>query len=112
MKTMESADGLLRLRPAVPIRSLLHDRSRKKLLQALAYANRTRPGSAASVRGREGLVQIEVHDVYVHIAWADHAEDCVEIGAVVVDQPTSLVDNVDCLSNVFVPQAERIGIGD
>ena len=40
-------------------------------------------------------MQVEVHDVDAEIARAHHAEDGVEVGAVVVDQAAGLVDDLD-----------------
>ena len=39
-------------------------------------------------------MQVEVHDVDAEIAGAGDAEDRVEVGAVVVDEPAGVVDDL------------------
>ena len=60
------------------------------------------------MRGGEGLVQVEVHDVDAEVAGPGDAEDGVEVRAVVVDQPARLVDGRDDLLDVLVPQPEGV----
>jgi murein tripeptide amidase MpaA len=91
---------------------LVDDRVGQELRQVGAYADRACPRPAAAVWGREGLVQVEVHDVDAEVAGTDDAEDGVEVGAVVVDQPAGIVDDLDDLLDVLVPQAERVRVGD
>ena len=45
----------------------------------------TGSGSAAAVRGREGLVEVGVADIDAQIAEFDESEQCVQVGPVGVD---------------------------
>ena len=76
-----------------------------------ADAHRTRARSAAAVRGGEGLVQVEVHHVDAQVAGADDAQQGIQVGAVAIDQPAAIVDDLDDLLEVFVEQTERVRIG-
>jgi hypothetical protein len=62
------------------------------------------------VRDSEGLVQVHVHDVESHVAGTHDAEDRVEIGAVVIEEPAHLVHGPGDLDDVFFEQAERVGV--
>src|SRR5881296_52453 len=53
----------------------------------------TSPGSPATVRGREGLVKIKMKNVKPHVARPDLSPSRVDICPVVVEKPTSLVDD-------------------
>ena len=50
------------------------------------YADGSVPGTAAAVRDRERLMQVEVHEIEAHIARPRVAHERVRIGAVVVHQ--------------------------
>ncbi len=56
--------------------------------------HRARTGSAAAVRGGEGLVQVEVHHVEAQVPGPDDAQQGVQVGPVAVDQPAAFVDQV------------------
>ena len=77
--------------------SLPDHRDRQERQQALADADRARARTAAAVRRRERLVQVHVDDVEAHVARAHLAEDRVEVGAVVVQQPARLVHDASRL---------------
>src|SRR5262249_1105956 len=49
-----------------------------------------RAGPAPAVGDGERLVQVHVHDVKAHVAGPGHAENGVEVGAVVVEQPADV----------------------
>ncbi len=109
-------DAPVRLKPA-RIAVFAVDLARRigagqELRQVGADTDRAGARTAAAVRRREGLVQVEVHDVDAEVAGAGDAEDGVEVGAVVVDQAASLVDDLHDLLDVLVPQAERVRVGD
>ena len=64
----------------------LEARSRQERLEHLLHGDRTRAGTAAAVRRRERLVQIQVHHVDAEIARARDADQRVHVRAVHVDQ--------------------------
>src|SRR3954469_16574165 len=93
MEGVQAADALLRLEELVPdggwrnvaageVGLTLLDFSTSRLLdfdpshagprqeprQILAHSHRSRAGTAAAMRGGEGLVQVEVHDVDADVA--------------------------------------------
>ena len=65
------------------------------------------PGTAAAVRLRERLVQVDVHDVEAHVARPRDAADRVQVRAVVVHERTGAVEDVADLLDVLVEEAER-----
>ena len=71
----------------MPSPCLLDERQRRERRQRLAKHHRPRAGPAAAVRGREGLVQVDVHRVDAEVARAHAADDGVEVGAVAIDEP-------------------------
>ena len=115
---VQPADALLRLEAssyravAILVSTRRTRGPGRNFARSCAHADRTRAGTAAAVRGGEGLVQVEVHDVDAEVAGPGDAEDGVEVGAVVVDQPARLVDGRDDLLDVLVPEAERVRVGD
>ena len=80
--------------------------------QALADAHRPRSRSPAAVRGRERLVQVEVHDVEARLARSEAAHDRVEVGAVHVGDGARLLDRRDHLVDLVLEDAERRRVGD
>ena len=80
-------------------------------LHPLGDRDRARARAAAAVRLREGLVQVEVHDVEAHVARARLAHDGVEVRAVVVERRPHVVDDLGDLRDVGVEHAQRVGVG-
>ena len=76
--------------------------------EALGHGHR--PGTRASpaVGGGEGLVQVHVDDVEAHVAGSHHAEDGVEIGAVVVQEPADLVHGGGDGGDVLLEQSQGV----
>ena len=62
------------------------------------------------MRCREGLVEVDVHDVEAHVAGSGDAEHRVEVGAVVVEQGACLVDHLGDGRDVFLEHADRVGV--
>src|SRR5207244_6644094 len=62
------------------------DRDRQERLEWFLHADGSGPRSAAAMWRREGLVQIEMDDVEVHLAGRGAAQDRVEVRPVVVEQ--------------------------
>ena len=69
------------------------------------------PGTS-TVRRREGLMKVVVHDIDPEIAWTGYAKDRIEIRAVVVNETAGAVNDLDHFLNVLVPQPERVRIRD
>ncbi len=69
------------------------------------------PNPATAVRGGKRLVQIHVQHVNAHVAGFDPAEYRGEIGAVVVEQPPGVVDDVRNLPDVPLEHSQRRGVG-
>ncbi len=62
--------------------------------QRLRQHDRPRAGSAAAMRGREGLVQVDVHRIDAKVAGTDLADDRVEVGAVAIDEAAGGMNRV------------------
>ena len=96
---LRPSPGVLWIAPLVP----RHDRPRKKSGQMCLHANWAGTRAASTMRGREGLVQVEVHDVDAEIARPGYAQDRVEVRPVVVNQAPDTVDDLDDLVDVLIP---------
>ena len=86
--------------------------NRQKRFQTCGDANRPGSWAASAMRSGEGLVQVEVHDIYAHIAGAGNSQQRVEVGAVAVDQTAALVHDFADIGNFAFKEPQRIGIGD
>jgi hypothetical protein len=89
-----------------------HDRTGQERSQMRLDAHRTRARPSAAVRGREGLVQIEMADVEAEISGSREAEDRVEVGPVHVDLHALGVAHLRDLVDARLEQAERVGLRD
>ena len=78
----------------------------------LADPDRPRPRSAAAVRGAEGLVQVEVHDVEAGLARPEAAEDGVQVRPVHVGHRTGLVDGGQDVVDLVLEDAEGARVGE
>ena len=76
------------------------------------HRDRAGARTAAAVRLRERLVQVEVHDVEAHVARARAAHHRVEVRAVVVQRRADAVDDLGDLLDVAVEHAERVRVGE
>ena len=56
---------------------------------------------------RKGLMQIHVNDIKIHITRAYLAENRVEIGTVVIQQTTCVVNHIGDVFDVTLKHAER-----
>ena len=83
------------------------DRQRHVRQQALANADRARPGATAAVRSRKGFVQVHVDDIEAHVSRAHLAEDRIEVGAVVIQQAAGVIDDSLDLGDLAFEHAER-----
>ena len=63
------------------------------------------------MRCRKGFVKIHVQHIKAHITWFDLAEDGVEVGTIVVEQATGLVDDPRDIGNLPFKNATGRGIG-
>ena len=63
-------------------------------LETLANANRTTTRTASAMRGGEGFVEIDVHDIEAHIARTTYAKHRVEVGTIVVHECATIVDEL------------------
>ena len=88
-----------------------HLRPRQEGLDPVRAGDRPRTGAAAAVRLREGLVQVDVDDVEAHVAGARVAHDRVQVGAVVVEGPARVVDDLGDLRDVLVEEPEGVRVG-
>src|SRR4029453_7625625 len=70
------------------------NRIRKKGFESLLHCDRPRPGSTASVWGRECLVQVDVQHINAEITGSCDPEHRVKIRAIHVEKRTLGVDNV------------------
>ena len=65
---------------------------REERLQSLADTDRTAARTASAMRGGESLMEIDVHHVEAHIAWATCPQHRVQVRSVVIHQATTVVD--------------------
>ena len=79
--------------------------------QRLADGDRPGTRTAAAVRRRERLVDVEVHDVEARGAGPELAQHRVHVGAVHVGQRARRVDGVEQLDDAVLEEAERRGVG-
>ena len=70
----------------------LHDGHGEERSEVLLHSDRAGSGSAAAVRGRESLVEVEVHHIEAHVAGAANAQNRVGVGPVVVQEAALIVD--------------------
>ena len=84
--------GRLLLDQGEMVALLLDEGKRRERGQRLGEDHRPGARAAAAMRGREGLVEVDVHRVDAEVAGPDPADDGVEIGAVAIDQAARLVD--------------------
>ena len=87
------------------------ERNRRVRREPRRERDRTRAGAAAAVRGREGLVQVDVHRVDAEVARARLADDGVEIRAVAIEIGARLVNGVGDADDLALEQAASVGIG-
>ena len=83
---------------------------RQERFEFLFHGDWAGTGSAATVRGRESLVQIQVHDVDAEVAGTDFADQRVHVGAVHVEQAAFGVHDLGDLVDLLLEDAQRVGI--
>ena len=107
-----AADGVLA--PVIEgpfLAGALEARHGQERLEGLLHGHRTGARTAAAVRRREGLVQVEVHHVHAEIAGPRDAHQRVHVGAVHVEHGALGVQNLGRLHDVLFEHAERVGVG-
>ena len=80
--------------------------------QARAHAHRARARTAAAMRRGKRLVQVHVDDVEAHVTRTHLAENGVEIGAVVVQQPARVVHDLRHFLDATLEHAAGGRIGE
>ena len=88
-----------------------HERHWREGRQALGQHHRTRTGTAATVRGREGFVQVDVHRVDTKIAGAHFARDGVVVRAVAIKIAARIVHRLGNLDDLFFKDTAGVGVG-
>src|SRR5207247_4216860 len=83
---------------------------RKEWLERLFDADGSCPRSTAAMGRREGLVQIEMDDVEVHLSRGRAAQDRVEVGAVVIEEAARVVDDLRDVEDVFFENPKGVRI--
>ncbi len=78
--------------------------------QLLFAADGTAARTAAAVRRAEGLVQVEMNYVEAHVSGTHHSHNRVEVCAVVIAQTARLVHYFGDFQNIFVKQAQSVGV--
>src|SRR5659263_395006 len=74
------------------------------------HARGTAPWSAAAVRDSEGLVQIQAHAVKSHISGPHFTDYPVQVGAVVEQQPSCVMDYSGYFRYFFFKETECVWI--
>ena len=89
----------------------LHEWNRRVRREPRRQHDRTRARAAAAMRGRERLVQVDVHGVDAEIARTRLADDGVEIRAVAVEVGSRLVHRIGDADDLALEQPAGVGIG-
>ncbi len=89
----------------------LDDRRRLERGQDALERDRAGAGPATAVRRREGLVQVELHDVDAGVPRARAAEHGIQVGAVPVDEAAARVHERGNLGHGLFVETERVGVG-
>ena len=111
MPAMDPPDRLRWRRPPKgAVLELRWLRTRKEIDYPLTDRHRPSSWTTTTMGSGEGLVQVHVDDVKAHIAGTNHAQDGVEVRAVVVEQSTDLVNLGRDLCDVFFEEPCRIGV--
>ena len=63
------------------------------------------------MRGRECLVQVQVHDIESHIARTYHTEKRVHVRSVIIEQSAAAVYEGCNLANLFLEQSQCVRVG-
>src|SRR5581483_12004972 len=87
------------------------NRYRQEGLQVLLAEHGTGAGTAAAVRRRERLVQVQVHDVHAKVAGANLADQRVHVGAVHIELAALGVQDIGNLIDLLLENSQRVGIG-
>ena len=64
------------------------------------------------MRGGEGLVQVEVHDVEAQVARAGDAQQGIHVRPVAIDQTAGIVHHLVDFLDVLIKEAEGVRVGD
>ena len=74
------------------------------------HAERARPGAARAVRGREGLVDVDVDAVEAEVAGPRDAEERVHVRAVAVHERAYRVHRIAHLAHALLEEADRVRV--
>ena len=86
-------------------------RRRKEFHQMCGDTDRTGTGASASVRRGESLVKVDMHYVESHIAGTNLAEHRVQVGSVIIEKTSRIMNKLCNLHNLSLEHSESIGIG-
>ena len=96
MEGEQFADALFwRIEFKLSVRVFPHVGNGKIFCKALRDANGPGAGTTAAVRRGECLMQVHVHDVEAHVPRTRAPHDRIQVGTIVVKQPTGGV-NLPC----------------
>ena len=84
----------------ISIGCFCHHRQRQMGQQALAYTHWPSTRSAAAVRRGKGFVQVHVQHIKTHIARLNLTQNCIEVCAIVIEQPSGAMDSFSDLFNL------------
>jgi hypothetical protein len=112
VEACHAADAVLGTDKAVRVAFLLHRRVGEEGRERLRASDGAAAGSAAAVGGGEGLVQVEVHNIYVGLGGAHTAHVRVHVRAVHVEEGACLVQDSGDLGDVPLVDAAGVGVGD
>ena len=74
-------------------------------------ADWARSWTTTAVRCAERLMQIEVHHVETHVAWAGNAQYGIGVRAVVVELSPGFVNQRRDLGDIAIKKSQRVGVG-
>ena len=89
-----------------------NERDRSKRCQRFRQHHGTRTWAAPTMRGREGLVQVDVHRVDAKITRADLPDNGIEVCAIAINIASGRVDRIRNAAHIALKQAAGIWVGN
>ena len=93
-----------------PVFALDYARARQAFFKPCRYSYRAASRTASSVRGRECLVKIQVHDVESHVSRTNDSQQRVHVSSVIIQKASTCMYQVSYLSDFAFKQSERVRV--
>src|SRR4026207_302881 len=90
-KVLDTPNRVLRTLEGKLVTLFHNDGVRKERRKMLLARYRSTARATTTMRGREGLMQVDVHNVKAEVAWANMPDQCIQVCAVAIHQTTHVV---------------------